>query len=36
MNGSLKEIIIAECIEQEGKIKYRGRCYFPAIDQLRL
>jgi hypothetical protein len=34
--GSLKEITVAECTEQEGKVWYRGKCYVPEGDQLRL
>jgi len=35
-NGSLKEITIAECTEQDGKIQYRGRCFVPENDQVQL
>jgi hypothetical protein len=34
--GSLKEITVAECTEQEGRVWYRGKCYVPEGDQLRL
>jgi hypothetical protein len=34
--GSLKDITVAECTEREGKICYRGKCYVPEGDQLRL
>jgi hypothetical protein len=34
--GSLKDITVAECTEQEGKVWYRGKCYVPEGDQLRL
>jgi hypothetical protein len=36
VNGSLKEITEAECTEQDGRIQYRGKCYGPEDDQLRL
>jgi len=35
-NGSLKDITIAECTEQDGRIQYRGKHYIPENDQLRL
>jgi len=35
-NGSLKDITIAECAVQDGKIQYRGKCYVPECNQLRL
>jgi len=35
-NGSLKDITVTECTEQDGKIWYRGKCYVPENDQLRL
>jgi len=35
-NGSLKDITVAECAEQDGKIQYRGKCYVPKSGQLRL
>jgi hypothetical protein len=34
--GSLKDITVAECTEQEGKVWYRAKCYVPEGDQLRL
>jgi hypothetical protein len=34
--GSLKDITVAECTEQEGKVWYRGKCYVPEGEQLRL
>ena len=34
--GSLSDITIAECMEQEGRVWYRGKCYVPEGDQLRL
>jgi hypothetical protein len=34
--GSLKDITVAECTEQEGKVWYRGKYYVPEGDQLRL
>jgi hypothetical protein len=34
--GSLKDITVAECTEQEGKVWYRGKFYVPEGDQLRL
>jgi len=36
MIGSLKEIRVAECTEQERRIQYRGKKYVPESDQLRL
>jgi len=35
-NGSLKDITIAECTEQEGRIQYREKHYILESDQLRL
>jgi hypothetical protein len=34
--GSLKDITIAECTEQEGQVLYRGKRYVPEGNQLRL
>jgi hypothetical protein len=34
--GSLREITVAECTEQEGQVLYRGKHYVPEGDQLRL
>jgi len=34
--GSLKDITVAECMEQEGKVWYRGKCYVPEGDQIWL
>jgi len=34
--SSLKEITVAECTEQVGQVWYRGKCYVPEGDQLRL
>lgn len=34
-NGSLKEITVAECTEQEGQIRYRGNDNVPAFIQLQ-
>jgi len=34
--GSLKDITVAECTEQEGQVWYRGTRYVPEGDQLRL
>jgi len=34
--GSLRDITVAECIEKEGQIWYRGRPYVPEGEQLRL
>jgi hypothetical protein len=33
---SLKDITVDECTEQEGQLWYRGKCYVPEGDQLRL
>jgi hypothetical protein len=35
-NSGLMEISIAECIEEMGRIRYRGKLYVPAIDTLHL
>ena len=35
-NGSLKEIWVAECMEQDGRVQYRGKQYVLESDQLRL
>jgi len=35
-NSSLKEITIADCTEQDGRVQYRGKQYVPESDQLRL
>jgi len=35
-NGSLREITMGECREQDGRIRYRGKRYIPEDDQLRL
>jgi len=35
-NGSLKEIMVAECTEQDGRIQYRGKYYVPERNQLQL
>jgi hypothetical protein len=34
--GSLKDITVAECKEENGQVLYRGKCYDPEGDQLRL
>jgi hypothetical protein len=34
--GSLRDITVPECREQEGRVWYRGRYYVPEGDQLRL
>ena len=34
--GSLKDITVAECTEQDGQVWYRGKRYVPEGDQLRL
>jgi hypothetical protein len=33
---SLKEIMVAECMERDGQVWYRGKRYVPEGDQLRL
>jgi hypothetical protein len=35
-NGSLKDITVVQCVAQNGRIQYRGKCYIPENDQLRL
>ena len=35
-NGSLKDITVAVCTKQDREIQYRGKCYVPKGDQLRL
>ena len=35
-NGSVKDITIAECTEQDGRIEYQGKRYIPESNQLRL
>jgi len=34
-NDSIKDITVVECMEQDGSIQYRGKCYLPEHDQLR-
>jgi hypothetical protein len=34
--GSLKDITVAECTKQERKVWYKGKCYVPEGDKLRL
>jgi len=36
INGSLKEITVAECMEQDGRVQYRGKQYVQERNQLRL
>ena len=36
MNSGLWEITIAECIEEEGRVRYRGNIYLPTADELCL
>jgi len=34
--GRLKDITMPECTDRDGRIQYRGMCYVPDDDQLRL